>query len=79
MSAFEADRFNHSRTSPENQLSIVSNCLLVKTPLLLFSNFKTLAAISKKFLHNFRRASGQYPAPDYHLVVQSGVVHHLEN
>src|ERR1019366_952729 len=24
MSAFEADRFNHSRTSPENQLSVPS-------------------------------------------------------
>jgi hypothetical protein len=50
MSAFEADRFNHSRTSPDYsyQPSIISG---------QFKNHR-LTALSKKFLQHFGCASG---------------------
>src|SRR5208283_4442497 len=38
-----------------------------------------LTTLSKKFLHQLRRTSGQNPAPDLHLMIQTGVIHHLQN
>ncbi len=33
----------------------------------------------EKFLHHLCRASGQYAAPDLHLMIQTGVICHLQN
>jgi hypothetical protein len=38
-----------------------------------------LTTISKKFLQHLRRTSGQYSAPHFHPMIQSGVIHHLQN
>jgi hypothetical protein len=58
MSAFEADRFNHSRTSPHWKLvSLLLVCFYLAT---LFS---------KKALQNFRAASRQHSARDLHAMI----------
>src|ERR1017187_8691408 len=87
MSAFEADRFNRSRTSPEHQLSVAS----CQWPARAVDNGSSrttndqrltnqrLTTLSKKFLYHLRRTSGQNPAPDLHLMIQTGVIHHLQN
>src|SRR6202158_2109391 len=80
MSAFEADRFNHSRTSPEQKLSVISCQSSVKSSGPLPSrNDQRLTTLPKKLLQDVCRTSGQYPAPDVHLMIQTGVIHHLQN
>src|SRR5208283_3553738 len=82
MSAFEADRFNRSRTSPENQLSAASRqwpAEALDTGSSRTTHDQRLTALSKKILHHLRRTSGQNPAPDLHLMIQTGVIHHLQN
>jgi hypothetical protein len=51
MSAFEADRFNHSRTSPENQLSVAGGQLPVK---IANANGHRLTTLSKELLQDLR-------------------------
>jgi hypothetical protein len=69
MSAFEADRFNHSRTSPEKQLP------LPRTQ----KNIRQLAALPEKFLQYLGCSPCQYAGPDLHLMIQAGVIHHLQD
>jgi hypothetical protein len=40
---------------------------------------KNLTALPKKLLQRFGRTAGQYAAPDLHLMIQPGVIHHLQN
>src|ERR1700732_1027219 len=40
---------------------------------------ENLTALPKKFLHHLRGTSGQHPVPDVHLMIQTGVIHHLQN
>jgi hypothetical protein len=42
-------------------------------------NDRQLTALSEKFLHHLCRTSSQHPAPDFHLMIQTGVIHHLQN
>jgi hypothetical protein len=71
MSAFEADRFNRSRTSPN---PVVSGELPVK-PFVA----RRLTTIPKKLLQHLCRATGQHSAADLHLMIQTRVIYHLQN
>src|SRR5690349_7492952 len=71
MSAFEADRFNHSRTSPESDFSVASTQLPVKT--------QPLTTVPKERLDHFRAATGQHSAANLDLVVQLRVVQDLHH
>ncbi len=75
MSAFEADRFNRSRTSPEKQLSVVSSQLSVKT----VTQNERLTTIPKELLQYFCRTSRQHSTPYVHLMIQCRVIYHLQN
>src|SRR3954469_22300519 len=64
MSAFEADRFNRSRTSPESSAG----------------NFiPPLPAISKERLQQFRAAPGQNPAANLDAVIRMLMIQHLHH
>jgi hypothetical protein len=63
MSAFEADRFNRSRTSPESTAGI----------------FFPLPAISKERLQQFGAAPGQHPAANRNAVIRMLMVQHLQH
>jgi hypothetical protein len=41
--------------------------------------FENLTEFFEEFLHHLRRASGQYAAPDFHPMIQTRVIHHLQN
>ena len=43
------------------------------------TNSERLTTLSEKLLHQIRRTSGQYSAPDFHLMIQAGVIRHLQN
>src|SRR6202162_658775 len=43
------------------------------------ANDQRLTAVFKEKLQQLCRTSGQHPAPDIHLMMQTGVVHHLQN
>ena len=64
MSAFEADRFNHSRTSPETAI-----CATMLN--------STLASAPEKRLQQIRALAGQDALMNLKLVVQPGVVQYL--
>src|SRR6185312_10716961 len=64
MSAFEADRFNHSRTSPR------------RTNLFSLGRFFR-PALAKKSLQQVGAAAGQHSSAYLHLMVQLWVVQHL--
>lgn len=38
-----------------------------------------LTTVPKKFLQYLRRTSRQYPAPHFHPMIQTGVIHYLQN
>ena len=63
MSAFEADRFNRSRTSPHGTTS----------------PHRRLTALPEKFLEQFGGTSGEYSAGDVNPMIQAGVVYQLQN
>ena len=82
MSAFEADRFNHSRTSPrgKNQLSVVSLRSSAKTPALVGTKTSGhLPAIAEEALQHLYATAGEDASFDLHAVVQLRVVEHLQN
>ena len=41
--------------------------------------FEKLTALSEKLLYHLCRTSGQNAAPDFHLMIQTRVIHHLQN
>src|ERR1700686_909624 len=43
------------------------------------ANDQRLTAVFKERLQQLCRTSSQHPAPDIHLMIQTGVVHHLQN
>jgi hypothetical protein len=69
MSAFEADRFNHSRTSPE--------AAVVRRDQGKETNW--LTTILKERLQHFCTASRQYAAANLDLVVQERMIHDLHD
>src|SRR5579864_7389143 len=83
MSAFEADRFNHSRTSPEAAISRQPSAISQSrslTTLGMTRPCKDLASerlttVSKERLQHFRAAAGQHSAANLDLVVQLRMVH----
>src|SRR5437660_8189855 len=70
MSAFEADRFNRSRTSPENssQLSVLGSQ----------SNLP-LASASKERLQQLCTSARQHATRHFHLMIEAGMVQHLHH
>src|SRR6266403_2770270 len=50
-----------------------------RSPVVSGSKNHSLATLPKELLQDFCRTSGQYPAPDFHLMIQTGVIHHLQN
>jgi hypothetical protein len=81
MSAFEADRFNHSRTSPKNRFLVASGQkkLLGHLPDQRTANRERLTTPSEKLLHQLCSTSGQHSAPYVHLMIQTGVIRHLQS
>src|SRR5580700_3066685 len=71
MSAFEADRFNHSRTSPEKQWSVAGGWWPV--------NPKKLSTAFKERLQHFSAPPCKNPAANLHAVVQLGMIQHLHH
>lgn len=63
MSAFEADRFSHSRTSPRRTSRIVGS----------------LAPASEKFLNQFSALPGQNSAANLDFMIQLRVIQHLHD
>src|ERR1035438_8660239 len=64
----------------EEQLSAAS----VQSPVRAVTNHSTshgsrLTTIAKKFLHHLCRTSRQHPTPNFHLMIQTGVIYHLQN
>src|SRR6266567_7290866 len=70
MSAFEADRFNHSRTSPE------SSC---PSPEASCHQRRQLAATLKERLQHVRAAAGEHSAANRNLMVQLRMVQDLHH
>ena len=82
MSAFEADRFNHSRTSPESSLqssvSVVRNrWSLMTDDRRLTTTFLTTRA--KKTLQQFRATAGKNSCSYFHAVIQAGMIQDLHH
>jgi hypothetical protein len=68
MSAFEADRFNHSRTSPEkngDQFQSGDNSDLTTAP--------------EELLQNLGRSSCQNASANLHLMIRAGMINHRKN
>ena len=94
MSAFEADRFNHSRTSPRRTKVVIGTLRLTDqtgchseakrgicfpaTHMWRAIRF-SLPTISKERLQHFRTASGKHSALNFHLMVQLRMIHHLHH
>jgi len=65
---------------PVKALNPVASCwFLVANHEQRTTSDQRLTALPEKFLHHLRRTSGQYAAPDVHLMIQTGVIHHLQN
>src|SRR5690348_15910368 len=75
MSAFEADRFNHSRTSPEAAISTQSSSTAEVSDGVTVSS-SALAPTSEKGLQHLRAPAGENASTNLNLVVQSWVVQH---
>jgi hypothetical protein len=77
MSAFEADRFNHSRTSPGKTIFDTTNSVTEKTSAPEFTSYVTkrriafsrLPAIAKEILQHLSRASRQYSRSNFHSMI----------
>src|SRR6266576_3771607 len=70
MSAFEADRFNHSRTSPEKWRLVAGPCL---------RKCAILTPLSKELLQDFRGTSCQYTAANFDPMIQLRMIQHLQS
>ena len=68
MSAFEADRFNRSRTSPEGS---------GLWPVISGQRTQRLATVSKERLQQLRATACQDAAADFYFMVQLRVIQHL--
>src|ERR1700722_3133691 len=83
MSAFEADRFNHSRTSPHGkscQLSAKPRFLTANdSRVWLATNDQRLTTALKERLQQFSAATCEYTAADFHAMVQSRMIYHLHH
>src|ERR1035438_1688254 len=84
MSAFEADRFNRSRTSPENSCQLLVSSSQLKPRFLVSLGMTSdgkpeLATVSEKLLQDFCAASCQHAATDFHAMVQLRMIQHLHH
>src|SRR5258708_31296997 len=81
--AFEASAFNHSAISPLGLLMAVSNarsCSVVTSRELYSIVWKLLASfLLKEVLQDFRTLVRQHSGNHFHLMIQSGMVQHLEH
>jgi hypothetical protein len=87
MSAFEADRFNRSRTSPRQKKLLAFNHPLCEPRFLASlgmtglhpgASHQRLTTASKKRLQYFAATTSQQASPHFHLMVQLGVVEHRQ-
>jgi hypothetical protein len=80
MSAFEADRFNHSRTSPDKRKSVAeTRDQRLEKPTDRTGKDQQLTTAFKERLQYFRTTPGQYSAANFNLVVQLRMIQHLRN
>src|SRR5712671_4072031 len=84
MSAFEADRFNHSRTSPEAVVGSRS-WVVGFSPLVLANDQRSrttghsLSPASKESLQHFGASPGQNAGANLHAMIQAGVIQYLHH
>src|SRR3954471_8928181 len=80
MSAFEADRFNHSRTSPRQNKGFGKSRSLpsLYLPALYLRTFCLHPAISKKILQKLSTLFREHAGNDFHLMIQCRVIQHLQ-
>jgi hypothetical protein len=81
MSAFEADRFNHSRTSPRQNKGFGKK---PKPPLIIPSglalrDFRLRPSIPEKILQQLGAFFREHTRNDFHLMIQRRVIQHLQN
>src|ERR1700751_3070328 len=74
MSAFEADRFNRSRTSPKKQLSVVSSRFKPRND----ERDARLTSTPEEFLQNFSGSSCQNASANCHPMVRARMIDHGE-
>ena len=92
MSAFEADRFNHSRTSPRDknvrQWLVVSasgrlKCVNSQSAILALRNRRLAIAfippLPEESLQQIRATASQHSAFHFHVVIELGVIQHLHD
>jgi hypothetical protein len=84
MSAFEADRFNRSRTSPEKQRLAVSNQHSAIETSNSFASTQSpkpafLPPAPEEFLQDIGTAARQYPPSDFNPVIQARVIQHMDD
>jgi hypothetical protein len=81
MSAFEADRFNHSRTSPEEAISCQRKpgFLAALGRTILMVHDQRLTTAFKERLQQFGATACEDSAADFYFVVQLRVIQHLHD
>ena len=94
MSAFEADRFNHSRTSPRRTKAVVGALRCMTKAVVIPKRAEeaafptthmwravpfSLPTISKERLQHFRAASREHSALNFHRMVQLRMIYHLHH